>query len=220
MIPVIMKPTTEKSKSSDLTSAQFQIWTKAQREMKAGDYRNVLFLTRCLLRSASEFLPARKLAREAARECSHSRSSRWFEKIQRGLALKKAQRFLKQQKFTSSLVVLEQIFEDAPNDMKANRMLVEVALQKQPPSYDLALFALETLVETHPLNLSLQLDLAALALLPDKSGEPWNPARAIDAYHQVLLQDPHHLAARHGLNNALALHSLKNGSWKTASRAY
>ena len=204
-----------------LTSAQKQLWAKAEQAMERGQKSSTLFLAQCLLRSAPEFLPARKLAREAAHALEAAKTHGFLKKVQikvqTMILLQRAKILMKRHDLTGALVILEAILGIVPYNFAANRMMVDVALQLQSPWYALALFAMETLVQTRSHDLSLQLELASLCLLPDAIGESWNPARAIDAYHHVLSRAPHHLAARQGLNNASALLSLKNGDWKTAS---
>ena len=204
--------------SETLTSAQKQLWAKAEQAMEKGKEGNALFFAQCLLRSAPEFLAARKLAREAARAVCATRSHGLFKKIQHKiqtlLLLQKATLLMKRHDLPGALMILERILETVPDDLLANRMMVSVALQWLPPCYALALFAMETAAKTRPDDLSLQLELAALCLRPDATGESWNPERAMEAYHHILSREPHHLAARQGLNNASALLSIKNGDWK------
>ncbi|MFZ4116034.1 MAG: hypothetical protein ACOYK6_04835 [Chthoniobacterales bacterium] len=204
-----------------LTSAQQYLWARAQQAMDNHCYSDVIFLAQCLLRSAPALLQARKLARNAAILLFPKKEKRFFKTfrvvLQRQLVRVRVALMIKQQHLAEALLVLENFLAIAPRDLIANRLMVTVAEHWTPPLCSLALFSLETALVDHRHMQALHLEIARVALFPDEQGVAWNPERAIEAYQQVLSEDPHHLGARQGLKNALALLSMRNDSWGAIS---
>jgi hypothetical protein len=218
---------------SELTTAQKYLWVRAQEEMEeCGD---ALFLAQSLLRSAPEFLEARRLARNIAMRMCEEKSFSVFEKIKRYLQLMVLRGtiafLIKRKHLDKALLTLEYFLATAPFEESANRLMATVAERWNPPLLPLALFALETALirifhtgsrrlatNQHEISgltinhetIELHLEIARVALLFNESGVSWNPERALTAYQQVLSHDPHHLEARQGLKNTLALLSMRN----------
>lgn len=199
---------------SELTSAQKYLWVRAQEEMEDCAYSDALFLAQSLLRSAPEFLEARRLARNIAMMMHEEKSFSVFEKIKRYLqlmVLRGTVAFLiKRKHLDKALLTLEYFLATAPLEESANRLMATVAERWNPPLLPLAIFALETALTINYEKIELHLEIARVALLFNESGVSWNPERALIAYQEVLSHDPHHLEARQGLKNMLALLSMRN----------
>jgi tetratricopeptide (TPR) repeat protein len=201
-----------------LTPAQQHLWMRAQEEMVSHCYNNVLFLTNALLRSAPEFLEARKLARQAAMAVSERTQKNFFTTAQlasQRLFLRVRVAILVQKKqYSRAILVLENFLAIKPCDLTANRLMATVAVSWNQALLPLALFALETAVINHENLIPLHLDIAKVSLLCHQNGFSKTLERSITAYQEVLHIDPYHLEARQGLKNASALLSMHDDSWK------
>ncbi|KAB2643725.1 MAG: hypothetical protein DVB29_04820 [Verrucomicrobia bacterium] len=198
----------------ELTSAQKYLWERTQEEMEDHCYSDALFLAQCLLRSAPEFLEARKLTRKIAIMMYEGKSFTVFEKIKRFLRCNIVRGtvvlLIKRKRLEKALLSLEYFLATAPFEQSANLLMASVAKRWNPPLLPLALFALETALKINQEKIELHLEIARVALLLDENKTPWNPERAIMAYQQVLSLQPDHLEARQGLKNACAFLSMRN----------
>lgn len=195
---------------SELTSAQKYLWVRAQEEMEDHSFSDVLFLVHSLLRSAPEFLAARRLARKAALRLVRAKKKQVLRSLFRSFVVRVTVAIMRKQKrYNEALVALERFLAVAPDDLHAHRLMATIAEQSDPPLLSLALFALETALVIHTSSIPLHLEIARVSLLVNQHKCPWNLPRAIEAYQQLLALAPHHLEARQGLKNASALLSMQ-----------
>ena len=168
-------------------------------EMKNPGY--TIQLCQGLLKTLPEFLDARKLARRAATEKAKMAKKGFFSGLGGGssLALMKASGLLKKQEdLAQLLILLEEILAEDPYNEKANLLLHEASLKWEPPMKELAMYALETLVEGNPKNIEQLHRAASFCMEKDESGSPRDPSRAVELFNKILAINPNDLAAIKG----------------------
>ena len=203
----------------DLTPQQKQTWLKAVSAMEMKNPGYTIQLCQGLLKTLPEFLDARKLARRAAVEKSKAAKKGFFSAFGGGpsIALMKASGLLKKREdHPQLLILLEEILTEEPYNEKANLILHEAALKWDPPMKELAMFALETLIEGNPKDIEQLHRTAAYCMEKDESGSPRDPSRAVELFNKILEINPNDLAAIKGGKDSSASQSVKKGGWEVA----
>lgn len=185
--------------------------------MELRNYPYVIQLIQGILQAHPEFLDGRKLVRRAAFEKAKTTKKSFFS-LGGGasLGLMKASGLLKKNDLAALLVLLEEILADDPGNVQANTMLREAAMKWEPPMNDLALFAFETILESNPKDKEQLNRFASFCMEKDTSGQPRDPARAVEIYNRILAIAPNDLAAIKGSKDASAAQSVKQGGWEQA----
>jgi hypothetical protein len=81
---------------------------------------------------------------------------------------------------------------------------------------ELAVFAFETLLDSNSKDKDQIAKFAAFCMERDASGQPRNPAKAVELYDRLLTLSPNDLAAIKGSKDASAAASVKKGGWENA----
>ena len=183
--------------------------------MELKNYPYVLQLTQGLLQSLPEFLDGRKLARRAAIEKGKT-SRKGFLAALSLSSTSKASGLLKKNDLAGALVALEEFLADDPRNIQANTLLKEVALKWNPPMKDLAIFAFETILDGAPKDKEQLHRFASFCMEKDETGNPRDPARAVDLYNKILTIAPNDLAAIKGGKDASASLTVQKGGWAVA----
>lgn len=183
--------------------------------MELKNYPYVLQLTQGLLQSLPEFLDGRKLARRAAIEKAKTTKKGFFSAL--GLSSSsKAAGLLKKNDLAGALVELEEFLADDPHNVQANTLLQEVAMKWNPPMKDLAFFAFDTILGGAPKDKEQLNRFASFCMAKDETGNPRDPARAVDLYNRILAIAPNDLAAIKGSKDASASLTVHKGGWAVA----
>lgn len=199
----------------DLSPQQKQTWLKAMSAMELKNYPYVLQLTQGLLQSLPDFLDGRKIARRAAIEKAKTAKKGLLSAL--GLSsASKAAGLLKKNDLAGALVELEEFLADDPRNVQANMILQEVAMKWHPPMKELAIFAFETVLEGAPKDKEQLKRFAAFCMEKDETGNPRDPARAVDLYNRILAITPNDLAAIKGGKDASAALTVHKGGWAVA----
>ena len=200
----------------DLTPQQKQLWLKAVSAMEIRNYAYVIQLAQQILQSLPDFLDGRKLARKAAFEKAKTTKKSFFSLGGMGGGTSKASGLLKKGDVAGALVTLEEILAEDPGSIQANNLLRETALKWDPPMNELALYAFETILEANPKDKEQLNRFAAFCMEKDETGQPRDPARAVEIYDRILTVTPNDLAAIKGSKDASAAASVQKGGWENA----
>ena len=200
----------------DLTPQQKQLWLKAVSAMEIRNYAYVIQLAQQILQSLPDFLDGRKLARKAAFEKAKTTKKSFFSLGGMGGGTSKASGLLKKGDVAGALVALEEILAEDPGSIQANNLLRETALKWDPPMNELALYAFETILEANPKDKEQLNRFAAFCMEKDETGQPRDPARAVEIYDRILTVTPNDLAAIKGSKDASAAASVQKGGWENA----
>ena len=202
----------------DLSPQQKQTWLKAMSAMQLQNYPYVIQLVQGIVQSLPEFLDGRKLLRKAAFEKAKTAKKGFFSLGGAGasIGLMKASGLMKKGDLPALLVQLEEILAEDPGNVQANTLLREAALKWDPPMEELAIFAFETLLEANSKDKDQLAKFAAFCMERDASGQPRNPAKAVELYDRLLTLSPNDLAAMKGSKDASAAASVKKGGWEKA----
>lgn len=202
----------------DLSPQQKQSWLKALSAMELKNHGYAMQLCQGLLVAHPEFLDARKLARRAAIEKSKGAKKGFFSGLGGGssIALMKAGGLMKKNDLAALLPLVEEILAEDPHNEQANTLLHEAAMKWQPPLKELAMFAMETVVEGDPENVEKLQNYASYCMAKDETGRPRDPEEAIEIYGRLLKINPNDLAAIKGSKDAAAALSVQSGGWEMA----
>ena len=200
----------------DLTPQQKQLWLKAVSAMEIRNYAYVIQLAQQILQSLPDFLDGRKLARKAAFEKAKTTKKSFFSLGGMGGGTSKASGLLKKGDVAGALVALEEILAEDPGSIQAINLLRETALKWDPPMNELALYAFETILEANPKDKEQLNRFAAFCMEKDETGQPRDPARAVEIYDRILTVTPNDLAAIKGSKDASAAASVQKGGWENA----
>lgn len=200
----------------DLSPQQKQVWLKAMSAMELKNYPYAIQLVQGILQSLPEFLDGRKLARKAAFEKAKTAKKSFFSLGGIGGGTSKASGLLKKGDVAGALVALEEILAEDPGSIQANNLLRETALKWDPPMNELALYAFETILEGNPKDKEQLNRYASFCMERNETGQPRDPARAVEIYDRILTIAPNDLAAIKGSKDAAAARSVSQGGWEVA----
>jgi tetratricopeptide (TPR) repeat protein len=123
------------------------------------------------------------------------------------LEVMKAQRELKKDP-AKTIELMEKVLELAPYNLQANMLLKDAAVAADFP--EIAIFAMETLLENEPRDVKVLHELGRLYHRYDQSG------KAVEIYNRIIEINPNDLEAAKLGKDAAARDSMKRGGWHEA----
>ncbi len=190
----------------DLSDQQRASWLKAVAAIELRNYGYAIDLLQNLLRQEPEFLTGRQMLRRA--EVTRAKTEKkGFFNISAPLAVMKAQRELKKDP-AKTIELVEKVLETGPYNLQANMLLKDAAVAAKYP--EIAVFALETLLENDPRDVKVLHELGRLYHQYDQSD------KAVEIYNRISEINPVDLEAAKLGKDAAAHASMKHGGWNEA----
>lgn len=188
----------------DLAEPARNLWFKAVSAVELRNFAYAISLLQSLLKQEPEFLMGRRLLRRA--EISNQKTQkRSFLKLPGSLIrLIKAERQLKTDP-KGAVEMIEKILEREPLNHQANLLLKQAALAAGWP--EVAVFALQTLVEANPHDTRILHELGRLY------HELGNSHKEIEIYAKIAEIDSHDAEANRLCQEASARAAMKSGGW-------
>lgn len=188
----------------DLSEHSRGLWLKALAAIELRNYGYAISLSRSVLKEAPEFLYGRKVLRKS--EIANTKGKKSFFSGLSPLTIKGPGLVKKDP--LAAMELAEQTLESQPYNAAANHLLKEAALAAGFP--EIAVFALETLLEASPKDTKLLHELGDLLF---KSGQS---VAAVEIYNQLADLNPADLVAVKRGKDAAAKASIDKGGWETA----
>jgi tetratricopeptide (TPR) repeat protein len=195
----------------DLPAIHKATWLKAMSAMELKNYGYAVQLLQGVLKSHPEFLLARQLTRKAA-VAKNAGKKAGFGLSASGLGGGMKIQSLVKKDPIAALDAVEKALESDPYNPASNQLLKEAALAANLS--DVALFALETIVEGNPKDTKTLHELAKLYI---STGAP---QKAVDVYSKILTIAPNDLTAVKGGKDAAAAASMQRGGWEKEETTY
>ncbi|MEO7724234.1 MAG: tetratricopeptide repeat protein [Chthoniobacterales bacterium] len=190
----------------DLSDLQRASWLKAVAAIELRNYGYAIDLLQNLLKQEPEFLTGRQMLRRAAVTRAKIEKKGFFN-ISAPLAVMKAQRELKKDP-AKTIELVEKVLETGPYNLPANMLLKDAAVAAKYP--EIAVFALETLLENAPRDVKVLHELGRLYHQYDQSD------KAVEVYNRITEINPIDLEASKFGKDAAARASMKQGGWTEA----
>ena len=191
----------------DLTDQLRGYWLKAVAAIELRNFGYAIELLENLLKQEPTFLTGRQMLRRAAVTRAKSEKKSFFNISSSPLAAMKAQRELKKDP-KKTIELVEKILESEPYNAQANMLLKDAAVAADYP--EIAIFAMETLLENDPRDLKVLHELGRLYHTYEQSD------KAVAIYNRISEIDPADLAAGKLGKDAAARSSMKTGGWNEA----
>lgn len=191
----------------DLTDQQRGSWLKAVAAIELRNFGYAIDLLQNLLKQEPEFLTGRQMLRRTEVTRAKSEKKGFFNLSTAPLVLMKAQRELKKEP-AKTIELVEKVLETQPYNLQANMLLKEAAIAAQYP--EIAIFAMETLLENDPRDVKVLHELGRLYFQYDQS------PKAVDIYNRLAEIDPVDLEAIKLGKDAAARASMQQGGWNEA----
>lgn len=191
----------------DLNDQLRGYWLKAMTAIELRNFGYAIDLLQNLLKEEPEFLTGRQMLRRAEVTRVRAEKKGFFNISTAPLAVMKAQRELKKDPL-KTIELAEKVLEMAPYNLQANMLLKDAAVAADYP--EIAIFALETLLENDPRDVKVLHELGRLLHRYDQS------AKAVEIYNRITQIDPVDLAAVKLGKDAAARASMKQGGWTQA----
>ncbi len=182
-------------------------WLKAVAAMELRNFGYAIDLLQNLLRQEPEFLTGRQMLRRAEVIRAKTEKKGFFNISTAPLAVMKAQRELKKDP-KKTIELVEKVLETGPYNPHANMLLKDAAVAANFP--EIAIFAMETLLENEPRDLKVLHELGRLYHQYDRSD------KAVEVYNQISEIDPLDLNAVRLGKDASARASMQKGGWNEA----
>jgi tetratricopeptide (TPR) repeat protein len=190
----------------DLSENSRTNWLKAKSAVEIRNYGYAVALLQAVLKEAPEFLEGRKLLRRAQILAHHGKKN-LFGGLS-SIALKgKGPQLLKKDP-VAALELAEETLSNDPLNNAANHLLKDAALALD--QFELAVFALQTLVEIEPKDTKTWMEIGELYI------EHGHPDQALEAFNKVLAISPNDMIANKRAKDAAAANTMKAGGWNTA----
>ena len=191
----------------DLTDQLRGYWLKAVAAIELRNFGYAIELLENLLKQEPEFLTGRQMLRRAAATRAKSEKKSFFNISASPLAVMKAQRELKKDP-RKAIELLEKILENEPYHQQANLLLKDAAIAAGFP--EIAIFALQTLLEDDPQDVKVLHELGRLYHKYEQSD------KAVEVYTRISELNPADLEAIKLGKDASARASMKTGGWNEA----
>ena len=198
-----MATKTEKDLSSQLRS----YWLKAMTAVELRNFGYAIDLLQTVLKQEPEFLTGRQMLRRAEVTRAKLDKRGFFNISTARLGVVKAQRELKKDP-AKAIELAEKILEMDPYNLQANMLLKDAAMAADYP--EIAIFAMETLLENQPRDVKVLHELGRLYYRYDQSG------KAVEIYNRITEINPNDLEAAKLGKDAAARDSMKQGGWHEA----
>jgi len=192
----------------DLSETQRGHWLKAVAAIELRNFGYAISLLQGILKQEPEFLTGRQLLRRTEVTKSKAAKKRTFTISTAPIVIMKAQRAMKKDP-RRAVEMIEKVLEDEPHNKRANVTLKEAAVAAG--WLEIALFALETLLEENPRDEKL---LRELARLHKELGEP---EKEVEVYNRISGINPLDGEALRLGKDASARASMKSGGWTQAA---
>lgn len=191
----------------DLSDQQRGYWLKAVAAIELRNYGYAIDLLQNLLKQVPEFLTGRQMLRRAEVTRAKTEKKGFFNISTAPLAVMKAQRELKKDPI-KTIELVEKVLEMGPYNQQANMLLKDAAVAADFP--EIAIFAMETLLENEPRDVKILHELGRLYHQYDQSD------KAVDIYNRITEVNPVDLEASKLGKDAAARASMKQGGWTEA----
>ncbi len=191
----------------DLSDKLRGYWLKAVTAIELRNFGYAIDLLQNLLKQEPEFLTGRQMLRRAEVTRAKTEKKGFFNISTAPLAVMKAQRELKKDP-KKTIELVEKVLESGPYNSQANMLLKDAAVAANYP--ELAIFAMETLLEDDPHDVKVLHELGRLYRQFDQSG------KAVDVYNRISEINPIDLEAVKLGKDASARASMKEGGWTEA----
>src|SRR5262245_21610053 len=194
---------TEKELSESLRA----LWLKAVSAIELRNFGYAISLLQEILKQEPEFLTGRQLLRRTEVTKSKSAKKSFFNISTAPIGVMKAQREIKKDP-KCAVEMLEEVLEGEPYNRQANWLLKEAALAAGWS--ELAVFALQTLLEENPRDVKV---LNELGRLYHELGDHENK---VEIYNQLTAINPLDAHSLRLGKDASARASMKRGGWTQA----
>jgi tetratricopeptide (TPR) repeat protein len=191
----------------DLSDQLRGYWLKAVAAIELRNFAYAIDLLQNLLKQEPEFLTGRQMLRRAEVTRARTEKKGFFNISTAPLAVMKAQRELKKDP-RKTIELVEKVLETGPYNSQANMLLKEAAVAANYP--EIAIFAMETLLEDDPRDVKVLHELGRLYRQYDQSDN------AVEVYNRISEIDPIDLIAVKLGKDASARASMKKGGWTEA----
>src|SRR6266705_5106346 len=191
----------------ELNETQRSHWLKAVAAIELRNFGYAISLLQGILTQEPQFLTGRQLLRRTEVTKRRSAKKSFFKISTAPHAVMKAQREIKRDP-KHAVEMLEKVLEDEPYNRQANLVLKEAALAAGWP--EIAVFALQTLLEENPRDVKV---LHELGRLYHQLGEN---DREVEVYSRITEIDPLDAEALRLGKDASARASMKSGGWTHA----
>src|SRR6266571_3149575 len=182
-------------------------WLKAVAAIELRNFDYAISLLQAILKQEPQFLTGRQLLRRAEVTKSKSAKKGFFNISTAAISVMKAQREVKKDP-KHAVEMLEKVLEEEPYNRQANLVLKEAAVAAGWP--EIAVFALQTLLEENPRDVKV---LHELGRLYHQLGEN---DREVEVYSRITEIDPLDAEALRLGKDASARASMKSGGWTHA----
>ncbi len=191
----------------DLSDRLRGYWLKAVAAIELRNFGYAIDLLQNLLKQEPEFLTGRQMLRRAEVTRVKTEKKGFFNISTAPLAVMKAQRELKKDP-GKTIELVEKVLETGPYNLQANMLLKDAAVAANYP--EIAIFAMETLLENDPRDVKVLHELGRLFYRYDQSD------KAVEIYNRISEVDPLDLDAVKLGKDASARASMKKGGWAEA----
>ena len=191
----------------ELGETQRNQWLKAVAAIELRNFGYAISLLQNILRSEPEFLTGRQLLRRTEVGKSKATKKPIFNISTAPLAVMKAQRELKKDP-RRAVEMIEKVLEEEPYHRQANMVLKDAAVAAE--WHEIAVFALETLLEADPRDLKTLRELGRLYHDLGKND------RESEVYGCISAIDPLDAEAMRLGKDAAARASMVKGGWTRA----
>jgi tetratricopeptide (TPR) repeat protein len=191
----------------DLSDHLRGYWLKAVAAIELRNFGYAIDLLQDLLKREPEFLTGRQMLRRAEVTRARTEKKGFFNIAIAPLAVMKAQRELKKNP-RKTIELIEKVLEAGPYNPQANMLLKDAAIAADYP--EIAIFAMETLLESDPKDLKVLHELGRLYHQYEQSD------KAVEVYDRISEIAPTDLEALKLGKDASARASMKEGGWAEA----
>ena len=191
----------------ELSESLHALWLKAVSAIELRNLAYAISLLQEILKLEPEFLTGRQLLRRTEVTKSKSAKKSFFSISTAPIGVMKAQREIKRDP-RAAVEMLEEILEGEPYNRQANLLLKEAAMAAGWS--DIAVFALQTLLEENPRDAKV---LNELGRLYHELGDHENE---VEIYNQLIAINPLDAQALRLGKDASARASMKRGGWTQA----
>ncbi len=191
----------------DLNDQLRGYWLKAVAAIELRNFGYAIDLLQNLLKQEPEFLTGRQMLRRAEVTRVKTEKKGFFNISTAPIAIMKAQRELKKDP-QKAIELVEKVLETGPYNPQANMLLKDAAVAANFP--EIAIFALETLLEDNPRDVKVLHELGRLFRQYDQSD------KAVEVYNRISEIHPIDLDAVKLGKDASARASMKQGGWNQA----
>ncbi|HEX4652897.1 MAG TPA: hypothetical protein VH227_01485 [Candidatus Udaeobacter sp.] len=191
----------------ELSESLRALWLKAVTAIELRNFKYAISLLQEVLKQEPEFLTGRQLLRRTEVTKIKSTKKSFFNISTAQFTAMKAQHEIKKDPHRA-MQILEKVFEDEPYNRQANLLLKEAALAADSP--EVAVFALQTVLEENPRDVKVLHELARLY------GQLGDYDLEVEMYNRITAIDPLDAEARRLGKDASAHSTMKRGGWTQA----